>query len=273
MGKNAENTPWLQAIIQVLKEAAKPMHYTEIAQAVIDERLRKDYGATPAATVNANITWDLKHRPKKTPFVQVARGMFALQQAEGSGAGAPLPIEPPPDAPPDAEKETVEESAVIIQAFGMFWRRDKVQWSNAPNLRGQQQQEATVVDFCDQRGVYLLHDGQRVVYVGQAADQPLGRRLYQHTTDRLNGRWDRFSWFGIRRVTADGKLVDADLKNVSAADIITTLEALLIEGLEPPQNRKRGEDFSAVEYLQAEDPKQKAQQAKVQLADLMSKLG
>jgi hypothetical protein len=36
--------------------------------------------------------------------------------------------------------------------------------------------------------------------------------------------------------------------------LITTMEALLIEGLEPPQNRKRGDDFRAVEFLQVEDP-------------------
>jgi hypothetical protein len=126
--------------------------------------------------------------------------------------------------------------------------------------------------MCDQRGVYLLHDVQRVIYVGQVADQPLGKRLSQHTIDRLNGRWDRFSWFGIRRVTTDGKLMDADLKNLTAANIITTLEALLIEGLEPPQNRKRGEDFGAVEYLQVENPKHKKQEFKSQLADLMAKL-
>ena len=32
------------------------------------------------------------------------------------------------------------------------------------------------------------------------------------------------------------------------------MEALLIEGLEPPQNLERGDDFSAVEFLQVEDP-------------------
>jgi hypothetical protein len=37
-------------------------------------------------------------------------------------------------------------------------------------------------------------------------------------------------------------------------DLIATMEALLIEGLEPPQNRKRGDDFSAVEFTQVEDP-------------------
>jgi hypothetical protein len=61
-------------------------------------------------------------------------------------------------------------------------------------------------------------------------------------------------------VTKEGKLVEADLQSLSTAVIITTLEALLIEGLEPPQNRKRGEDFSAVEYLQVEDPALKKKQ-------------
>jgi hypothetical protein len=36
--------------------------------------------------------------------------------------------------------------------------------------------------------------------------------------------------------------------------LIVTMEALLIEGLEPRQNRKRGDDFRAVEFLQVEDP-------------------
>ncbi|MBK8385370.1 MAG: hypothetical protein IPL11_06765 [Candidatus Accumulibacter sp.] len=40
----------------------------------------------------------------------------------------------------------------------------------------------------------------------------------------------------------------------SIASMIGTLEALLIESLEPPQNRKRGDDFSAVEYIQDIDP-------------------
>jgi hypothetical protein len=32
------------------------------------------------------------------------------------------------------------------------------------------------------------------------------------------------------------------------------MEALLIESLEPPLNRKRGDNFSGVEYLQIDDP-------------------
>jgi hypothetical protein len=36
--------------------------------------------------------------------------------------------------------------------------------------------------------------------------------------------------------------------------VIVTMEAVLIEGLEPRQNRKRGDDFQALEFLQKEDP-------------------
>ena len=43
--------------------------------------------------------------------------------------------------------------------------------------------------------------------------------------------------------------------------LIVTMEALLIEGLEPPQNRKRGDGFRAVEFLQVEDPEIQRQQA------------
>ena len=46
------------------------------------------------------------------------------------------------------------------------------------------------------------------------------------------------------------------------------MEALLIEGLEPPQNRKRGDDFGAVEFLQVEDPELE----KAQIHQLMDEL-
>jgi hypothetical protein len=41
---------------------------------------------------------------------------------------------------------------------------------------------------------------------------------------------------------------------VTLPSLIATLEALLIEALEPPQNRKRGDDFSVMEYIQDIDP-------------------
>lgn len=55
-------------------------------------------------------------------------------------------------------------------------------------------------------------------------------------------------------------------------DIIVTLEALLIEGLEPRQNRKRGDAFKAVEYFQAQDPEIARKNKKKVLEEAMASL-
>lgn len=93
-----------------------------------------------------------------------------------------------------------------------------------------------------------------MVYIGRTTEQPLGIRLRQHITDRVNGRWDRFFWFGVYTVADDVSLSTAAAVAYDPSMLIVTMEALRIEGLEPPQNRKRGDDFRAVEFLQVEDP-------------------
>jgi hypothetical protein len=142
----------------------------------------------------------------------------------------------------------------LINAFGMFWRRDGIVWTMTPKLLGQQQQGSDPVDFCGQRGVHTLYDASRVIYVGRTTDQALGVRLRQHTTDCLNGRWDRFSWFGVLKVGPDGDLSPEPPNSFAFDPLIATMEALLIEGLEPPLNRRRGDDFSAAEFSQVVDP-------------------
>jgi hypothetical protein len=260
------NIPWKQAIIQVLQEAGSALRYTDIADEIVKRKLRTDLGATPARTVNVNITSSINGEGLSSPFVRVDRGVYALRALVQS-----LPTSPSVGLPaaPDVDVPTEEEPAGLIHAFGMYWRRELVMWSASTPLLGQQQTGTSIVDFAAQRGVYLLHDSREVVYVGRASDQPLGKRLFQHTTDRLNSRWDRFSWFGVRTVSEDGKqLEDPGLNGLSLEVVIATLEALLIEGLEPRQNRKRGDDFSAVEYLQYEDPKIKKQRLQRMLQEL-----
>ncbi len=53
--------------------------------------------------------------------------------------------------------------------------------------------------------------------------------------------------------------------------IIPALEAILIEALEPRQNRKRGDDLKAVEYLQHEDAEIKKQKLKDSLEAVLKK--
>jgi hypothetical protein len=154
----------------------------------------------------------------------------------------------------------------------MYWARNSIVWSANPSLLGQQQSGAKPVNFTNQRGVYLLYDDRDVIYVGRATDQGLGKRLFQHTVDRLASRWNRFSWFGLWRVTQNGDLEEMSPRPLPADIIVTTMEALLIEGLEPPQNRRRGDDFRAVEYLQAEDPELEKRRMMSLLAEMSAKL-
>lgn len=50
------------------------------------------------------------------------------------------------------ESEESEEQYDIVTSFGMFWRRNAVEWSAMPKLLGMQQIGATPVDFNKQLG-------------------------------------------------------------------------------------------------------------------------
>ena len=232
---------WEAAVQQVLQDSSEPLRCGEIAEQVSIRRLRKSVGANPAASIAAILSKSLSEND--TPFQRVGVGRYTLrsQLSEASAADKLSPI---------LEEETAETGA--LRAFGMYWRRDHVIWRGKPKLLGRQGVAATHVNFANQIGVYLLHDRERVIYVGRATDA-LITRLMAHTIDRLGGRWDRFSWFGLRNVGPTGALIDTAVP-WSQTVVIETLEALLIESLEPPLNRRRGDNFSGVEYLQVVDP-------------------
>lgn len=225
------------------------MHYTEIADAIVELGLRQKVGATPPRNVLSTITSDMRQFGEDSAFVRVKRGEYMPRKHyEDEDALQTGTIDSGGPADESPEKETG-----IVRAFGMYWRRNLIRWSNSPKLLGQQSRGAESVNFPNEVGIYLLHDGRETVYVGRAVDRPIGRRLFEHTYDRLNGRWDRFSWFGLLSVTEGGELLSEPMSTDQDV-LVATLEALLIEALEPPQNRKRGDEFRAVEYLQVEDP-------------------
>lgn len=140
-----------------------------------------------------------------------------------------------------------------------------------PRILGMQQIGAESVDFHKQIGIYLLYDGREVIYVGRATERPLGKRLYEHTLDRFSSRWDRFSWFGLLPVSETGVLGDQP-ESYAGTKIIPAIEAILIEALEPRQNRKRGDDLSAVEYIQKEDPEIQKKKIKQSMEAALNKL-
>jgi hypothetical protein len=241
----AKELTWRKAIETVLSAAPGAMHYKDITEKIIRDRLRSSLGATPAATVYAQLYTAIKDEGAQCPFQKIGKGLFVWKEKAG--------ITQKPSIPAEGSEEEEEVQYEIISSFGMFWRRDAIEWKATPKILGMQEIGAEAVDFYEQIGIYLLYDGREVIYVGRATDRPLGRRLYEHTADRLSSRWDRFSWFGLLPVSEVGNLGSLP-ESYFGTKIIPAVEAILIEALEPRQNRKRGDDLSAVEYIQKEDP-------------------
>lgn len=257
---------WRKAISKVLSSSTTPLHYNEITERIIAEGLRHSLGATPAATVNAQISASIKHDGDSSPYVRVSKGTFAMRDGSSKTLSTP-----PKLTPHVSESEDSEEQYDIVTSFGMYWRKEAVEWTSTPKLLGMQQIGATPVDFNKQLGIYLLYDGREVIYAGRTTDRPLGRRLYEHTFDRLSARWNRFSWFGLLPVSDKGEIGELP-ETYAAAKLIPALEAILIEALEPRQNRKRGDDLAAVEYLQKVDPEIEKKKVKATLDAALNKL-
>lgn len=257
---------WREAIDVVLSASPTALHYQEVTERIIAQGLRTNLGATPAATVNAQISASIKREGEKSPYVRVDKGTFMLKAGTAIDASTPV-LETPAVK---AQDDTDEEQYDIVTSFGMFWRRQSVLWQASPKLLGVQHKGAATVDVSKQAGIYMLYDGREVIYVGRATSS-LGKRLYEHTYDRLASRWDRFSWFGLLPIADNGTIGDLP-ETFEGGKLIPALEAILIEALEPRQNRKRGDDLSSVEFMQVEDPELQKKKVKATLAAAMEKL-
>ena len=164
---------WKDAAKKVLEEAGEPLHYTDITERILDQGLKINFGATPAATVNATISAAIKTEGSAGVFERTGPGEYGLWTW-----GKPS-LKPDDDA-----------DSGSLEAFGMYWQRSDVYWASKPRLLGRTHPRADRVDLAGQQGVYLLYDENGVVvYVGQATKQSIGQRLAQHTKDRLRGRW------------------------------------------------------------------------------------
>lgn len=244
---------WLDAIIEVLRAAEEPMHYGDIAVEIVESKKRDKIGASPELSVATIIS---KH---PDIFERDERGTYKLSDSFDYAKWKRSNRNTDNDEQTIITQEINKRGKNIVKAYGVYWRRDDVDWSKTkPKLLGSQS-EGEAVDFSTMRGIYMLYDHREPIYVGQAIANGLGERLRNHTKDRHANRWNRFSWFGIDGVNQNGSIHTANKFNVNINDIANALEAVMIEGLEPRQNRKSGNYFEGAKYAQASD---KASEAK-----------
>jgi len=153
----------------------------------------------------------------------------------------------------------------IIPNMGLFWEKEKVRWKGNRSVgRGSlsgkcaREKKAGEVDFWGQTGIYALYDADyHLIYVGQAGfgdKSYIGARLKHHCGDELAGRWDLFSWFGLRKVTGKNTLGQKPKRKAGTlTNIGNVLEAILIAVAEPPMNGQGGRFGKKVSrYLQVD---------------------
>ena len=73
---NPSNLSWREAITQVLQGNPEAMHYSEIAEAIAEQQLRTEFGATPAATINSIISTSLQNEGNGSPFIRAEVSHF-----------------------------------------------------------------------------------------------------------------------------------------------------------------------------------------------------
>ena len=152
-----------------------------------------------------------------------------------------------------------------VTSFGLFWRESEIDWhpgqgnKNSFKLLGRigsNRGKVQVADFRYQQGIYILYDNYGPSYVGLTRDQGLGKRLKDHLSDHLAGKWDRFSWFGFSPLGSPDSAGLSVLKlpeTEVSEDTHTTigdLEALLIRAIGPKRNSSSMKFDKAKEWAQ-----------------------
>ena len=150
----------------------------------------------------------------------------------------------------------------LISSLGLFWREDYVFWG-AGNQSGRllgvpaTNRTAKPIDFREQIGIYVLYSDYKIIYVGQSGsgEQKLFARIKQHRKDDLAGRWNRFSWFGTRRVFYRTRLSGVgEAFNPTRYGVLDHIEGILIHACEPPLNGQDGRfGINVKRYLQIRD--------------------
>ncbi len=185
---------------------------------------------------------------------------------------------------------TDKSSKVLIQNYGLLWKRDYVDWKNklilGSKTRGNHDaKKGRVANFWSQKGIYVLYNDLTPIYIGQVGykgnkdeqkkdDQKeevldtriLGKRLEEHLADQLSQKWNRFSWFGFHKVVnKTTKYEGKDIyqlgtttvnKHIYAKDEVHVLEALMISLFVGNVQNKQDGGFSStgvIRYAQLID--------------------
>lgn len=93
-----------ESAIEILKKTSTPLHYTEITRLALESGILETEGATPEASMNAQISVDIKNKGEGSDFIKTSPGIFALNPNKKVIKETPKII----------EAEKAEEEKIII---------------------------------------------------------------------------------------------------------------------------------------------------------------
>ncbi|MDI9335708.1 MAG: winged helix-turn-helix domain-containing protein [Gammaproteobacteria bacterium] len=116
---------WMDAIIQVLKESGRPMHYKDLTGQILSRGYYRTDGATPAESVNRTINSSINRDGEKSPFVRTSRGTYRLRNSP-IARGAPLFTKPKEWLEPKSmmNQEDFEKNRDEFRRLVGFYRLD-----------------------------------------------------------------------------------------------------------------------------------------------------
>jgi Holliday junction resolvase len=95
------------AAIIILSEVGSPLHYKEITRLALEKGILETEGATPEATMNAEIVIDIKKKGILSDFIKKARSTYGLN-----------PDKPKPETKPlDEEEKHHEEKLAVASGY------------------------------------------------------------------------------------------------------------------------------------------------------------
>lgn len=146
--------------------------------------------------------------------------------------------------------------------MGSRWNANDVFWHSDPKngkLLGvpARAKRSPTANFAQQSGIYVLYSDFVPIYVGQANRSLFSRLKDHYLSGDFVGRWDRFTWFGFRKVVGGQKpklKAPSDTFTISTTQLLDHLEALLIHSFEPQLNGQDGRfGKSVIRYKQVRD--------------------
>jgi hypothetical protein len=237
-----------KSIAEIISDSSGSMDYGEIASKLAENGKIAAFGAMPYKSVSAIIEDAILKDGDDCPFVKTYPGAYIL----GKNA------RPEHLRAAKALSSDLPDPLGIITCYGKLWNRYDVNLMPSAQIMGCQIPASPKVNFAEQAGIYALHlNNETVTYIGQTGERTLGECLFDHTRGRMNGLFEKFSFYGFRPVLDDGTFGSLPEK-ADIQEVMASMLSALVEVANPKANRRYFDKFSQLEFEQWPDPKTEA---------------